>query len=116
MAYKAEAVFPIMYFKAEAVIGRRFLKIVILECIFLHLSKPGEMPVTDFTLVVYLSVLPACYFSKGWTPCQIIYKVYDYKSCYFVKHISMAGSAALKIKILLVPVNSSLAHQSRCSS
>ena len=61
MAYKAEAVFPIMYFKAEAVIGRRFLKIVI----FLHLSKPGEMLVTDFTLVVYLSVLPACYFSKG---------------------------------------------------
>ena len=65
MACKAEAVFPIMYFNAEAVIGRCFLKIVILECTFLHLSKPGEMPVTDFTLVVYLSVLPACYFSKG---------------------------------------------------
>ena len=113
MACKAEAVFPITYFNAEAVIGRCFLKIVLLECTFLHLSKPGEMPVTDFTLVVYLSVLPACYFSKGWNPCQKIYKVYDYKSYYFVKHISMAGSAALKIKILLVPVNSSLGHQSR---
>ena len=32
---------------------------------FLHLSKPGEMPVTDFILVVYLSVHPACYFTKG---------------------------------------------------
>ena len=46
MAYKAEAVFPITSFKAEAVIGRRFLKIVILECTFLDLPKPGEMPVT----------------------------------------------------------------------
>ena len=80
MAYKAEAVFPITYFEAEAVIGRCFSKIVVLQCCFLHLSKPGEMPVTDFILVVYLSVFPICYFTKGWTPCQIIYKVYDHKS------------------------------------
>ena len=51
--------------------------------LFLQLSKPGKMPVTDFILVVYLSVLPVCYFTKekGWIPCQIIYKVYDHKSC-----------------------------------
>ena len=72
---QAEAVFPITYFKAEAVIGRRFYNVA-----FLHLSKPGEMPVIDFILVVYLSVLPACHFTKGWTPCQIIYRVYDHKS------------------------------------
>ena len=30
---------------------------------------------------------------------------------YFVKHISVAASAALKIKILLVPVNLSLRHR-----
>ena len=41
MAYKAEAVFPITYFKAEAVIGRHFSKIVILQCSFLHLPKPA---------------------------------------------------------------------------
>ena len=79
-AHKAEAVFPIMHFKAKVVIGRHFSKIVVLQCSFLHLSKPGEMPVTDFILVVYLSAPPACYFTKGWTPFQIKYKVYDHKS------------------------------------
>ena len=51
--------------------------------LFLLLSKPGEIPVTDFILVVYLSALPVCYFTKekGWIPCQIIFKVYDHKSC-----------------------------------
>ena len=48
---------------------------------FLHLSKPGEMPATDFILVVYLLVPPACYFTKRWTPCLIIYKIYDHRSC-----------------------------------
>ena len=38
-AEKAEAVFPIMYFKAEAVIGRCFSKIVILQCSFFALVK-----------------------------------------------------------------------------
>ena len=64
-AYKAEAVFSVMYFKAKVVTGRRFPKIVVLQCSFLHLPKPGEMPVTDFILVVYLSAPPACYFTKG---------------------------------------------------
>ena len=32
---------------------------------FLHLSKPGEMPVTDFISSFYLLVSPACYFIKG---------------------------------------------------
>ena len=31
---------------------------------FSHLSKPGEMPVTNFILAVYLSVPPAYYFTK----------------------------------------------------
>ena len=48
---------------------------------FLHLLKPGEMPATDFILVVYLLVPPACYFTKRWTPCLIIYKIYDHRSC-----------------------------------
>ena len=39
MAYQAEAVFPIAYFKAEAVIGRRFPKIVILQYTFFALVK-----------------------------------------------------------------------------
>ena len=57
-ANKAEAVFPITYFKA-AVIGRRFSKIVVLQCsFFLHLSKPVEMPLTHSILVVYWSVQP----------------------------------------------------------
>ena len=39
------------------------------------------MPVKDFILlVVYLLVPLACNFTKTWTPCQIIYKVFDHKS------------------------------------
>ena len=38
------------------------------------------MPVTDFILVVYLSVPAACYFTEGWTPCQIFCRVFDHKS------------------------------------
>ena len=38
-AYKAEAVFPIMYFKAEAVIGKRFSNIIVLRCSFFTLFK-----------------------------------------------------------------------------
>ena len=48
------------------------------------------MPVTDFILVVYLLVPPACYFNKTRTPCQIIYKVYSMITSpdnYFVEHI-----------------------------
>ena len=38
------------------------------------------MPVKDFILlVVYLLVPLACNFTKRWTPCQIIYKVFDHK-------------------------------------
>ena len=36
---QAEVVFPITYFKGEAVIGRRFSKIVILQCSFFALVK-----------------------------------------------------------------------------
>ena len=32
------------------------------------------------SLVVYLLVPLASNFTKGWTPCQIIYKVLDHKS------------------------------------
>ena len=53
------------YFKAEAVNGRRFSKIIVLQCSFFALVKAWIMPVTDVILVVYLSVLPACYFTKG---------------------------------------------------
>ena len=48
------------------------------------------MPVTDFILVVYLLVPPACYFNKTRTPCRIIYKVYGVITSldnYFVEHI-----------------------------
>ena len=45
-----------------------------------HLPKPWEIPVRDFILAVYLLVPLACNFTKRWTPCQIIYKVYDHKS------------------------------------
>ena len=39
------------------------------------------MPVKDFILlVVYLLVPLACNFTKRWTSCQIIYKVFDQKS------------------------------------
>ena len=38
-AYKAEAVFPIMYFKAEAVIGKRFSNIIVLRCSFFAFFK-----------------------------------------------------------------------------
>ena len=39
------------------------------------------MPVKDFILlVVYLLVLLACNFNKGWTPCEIIHNVFDHKS------------------------------------
>ena len=77
--YKAEAVLPITYFKA-AVIGRSFSKIVALQCSFLAFVKALRNVCDRFDLVVSLSVPPACYFTKGWTPCQIIYKVYDHKS------------------------------------
>ena len=39
MAYKAEAVFSMTYFKAEAVIGRPFSKIVVLQCSFFALVE-----------------------------------------------------------------------------
>ena len=39
MAYKAEVVFPITYFKTESVIARRFSKIVILQCSFFAFAK-----------------------------------------------------------------------------
>ena len=39
------------------------------------------MPVKDFILLaVCLLVCLDCKFTKRWTPCQIIYKVFDYKS------------------------------------
>ena len=62
MAYKAEAIFPITYFKAETVIGDISQKYLFCNVVFLHLSKPGEMPVTDF---IFLSLPLACYFAKG---------------------------------------------------
>ena len=38
-------------------------------------------PVKDFILlVVYLLVPLVCNFTKRWTPCQIIYMVFDHKS------------------------------------
>ena len=40
------------------------------------------MPEKDFILVVHLLALPGFNFTKRWTPCQIIYKVYDHKSRY----------------------------------
>ena len=44
-----------------------------------ELSESG-IPVKDFVLVVYLLVPLAWNFTKRWTPCQIIYKVFDHKS------------------------------------
>ena len=38
------------------------------------------MPVRDFILVVYLLVPPAYNFTKRWTPCLVLYKVYGQKS------------------------------------
>ena len=39
------------------------------------------MPAKDFIwLVVHLLVPLACDFTKRWTPCQMLYKVFDYKS------------------------------------
>ena len=68
--------------KAEAVIGMRSSKLVVLKCIFcfVHLLKPWEMLLKDFVLIVYLLVRPVCNFTKRWTPCQIICQVYDHKS------------------------------------
>ena len=45
--YKTEAVFPITYFKAKAVIGRHFSKIVVMQCSFFAFVNPEEMPLTD---------------------------------------------------------------------
>ena len=78
MANKAEAVFPITYFKA-AVIGRRFSKIVVLQCSFFALVKAWRNAFDTFYFSS-LFISPACYFTKGWTPCQVICKVYDHKS------------------------------------
>ena len=39
------------------------------------------MPVKDFILlVVYLLVPLAINFTERWTPCQIIYMIFDHKS------------------------------------
>ena len=46
-------------------LGGVFQKLLFCNVAFLHFSKPGEMPVTDFILVLYLSVPAACYFTKG---------------------------------------------------
>ena len=39
MAYKAEEVLPITYFEAEAVIGKRVSKVVVLQCSFFAFIK-----------------------------------------------------------------------------
>ena len=61
-AYKAEAI-PIS--KQKQALGGVFQKQLSAMQLFLHFSKPEEMPVTYFILVVYLSVPAACYFTKG---------------------------------------------------
>ena len=70
LAYKTEAVFPIL--KQKQSFRGISQKRLFCNVAFLRFSKPGEMPVTEFILVLYLSVLLACYFTKGWTFCQTI--------------------------------------------
>ena len=70
LAYKTEAVFPIL--KQKQSFRGISQKQLFCNVAFLRFSKPGEMPVTEFILVLYLSVLLACYFTKGWTFCQTI--------------------------------------------
>ena len=62
------------------------------------------MPVTDFILVVYLSVPPACLKDEVLVRYYMRYMITG-PGNYFVKHILVAASAALKMKILLVLVN-----------
>ena len=58
----------------------------------MSLSKPWEISVRDFILVVYLLVLPDRNFCKRLTPCQIIFKVYDTSlDNHFVEHILAAS-------------------------
>ena len=45
--FTRQAVFPITYFKAKAVIGRHFSKIVVMQCSFFAFVNPEEMPWTD---------------------------------------------------------------------
>ena len=70
LSYKTEAVFPILRQKQS--FGGISQKRLFCNVAFLRLSKPGEMPVTEFILVLSLSVLLACHFTKGWTFCHTI--------------------------------------------
>ena len=53
--YKAKAVFPITYFEAEAVIGRCFSKIVVLQCSFFALIKAWKNVCDRFHYSLFIS-------------------------------------------------------------
>ena len=82
--FKLSVLFIIMvsrsWFKAEVVISRCSAKIVVRQCGFCALVKALRNACEMFHFSGCLLVPPPCDFTKRWTPCQIIYKVFDLKS------------------------------------
>ena len=66
-------------FKAEAVIGRRSSKIVVLQCNFWALVK-ALWKALEIFYFSSLFIPQAYHFTKRWILYLIIYKVYDHKS------------------------------------